>query len=252
MAAGSHFDAGRDKALAQAGRRMRVIETVCRAALEGTVTPLNEAASQAALSPHHFLRVFARIAGLTPRALALIRRKQHACTILADDESVLDAAFGSGFGSAARFYEAFAPLGMQPRQYGRGGAGVALSVATAPLGCGWLTAAATPNGLCWAECEPDRGVLRSEVARRFYNAVLVEDPALARTLERVAQATLARDPGAGFAAETRRALRSAHAWSALERVLAPAQPRRDGTAARKGDARPSLGNPRSRTATAAG
>jgi len=91
-------------------------------AMEESPLPLRELASDARLSPYHFLRTFTRVAGVTPHQFVLRSRLREAAVRLAtDDARVIDVAFDSGFGDVSNFNRAFrAEFGVNPRGYRAG------------------------------------------------------------------------------------------------------------------------------------
>jgi AraC-like DNA-binding protein len=69
---------------------------------------LRAAAAQAGLSPFHFLRVFTRVAGVTPHQYLLRSRLRRAARLLAaSDGMVTDVAFACGYNDLANFTRAF-------------------------------------------------------------------------------------------------------------------------------------------------
>jgi AraC-like DNA-binding protein len=78
-------------------------------------------ASEARLSPYHFLRTFAHLTGVTPHQYLLRARLRHAAVRLVHDAgSVLDIALDSGFGDLSNFTRAFrTEFGVSPGQYRR-------------------------------------------------------------------------------------------------------------------------------------
>jgi AraC family transcriptional regulator len=69
---------------------------------------LGRAAHEAGLSPFHFLRLFARVLGVTPHQYLLRSRLRHAARLLADDpRSITEIAFGVGFGDLSNFVRTF-------------------------------------------------------------------------------------------------------------------------------------------------
>jgi AraC-like DNA-binding protein len=80
--------------------------------LEGT-------AAQAGLSPFHFLRLFAKVVGVTPHQYLVRSRLRHAARALADeDRSVTDIAFDVGFNDLSNFVRTFGrAAGVSPRSF---------------------------------------------------------------------------------------------------------------------------------------
>jgi AraC family transcriptional regulator len=96
---------------------------------------LEQAARQAGLSPFHFLRVFARVLGVTPHQYLVRARLRHAAQLLADrvrPRPVAEIALAVGFGDLSNFVRTFRrAAGISPRRFrqsARGG-----QPASAPL-----------------------------------------------------------------------------------------------------------------------
>jgi AraC family transcriptional regulator len=80
---------------------------------------LEQAARQVDLSAFHFLRVFARVLGVTPHQYLLRSRLRHAAQRLADDAgSITDIAYAVGFGDLSNFVRTFhRAAGVSPRDF---------------------------------------------------------------------------------------------------------------------------------------
>lgn len=80
---------------------------------------LERAARQAALSPFHFLRLFAGIVGVTPHQYLLRSRLRRAARALAaDDRPVSDIALDVGFADLSNFVRTFhRAAGLSPRGF---------------------------------------------------------------------------------------------------------------------------------------
>src|SRR5262245_45793906 len=80
---------------------------------------LDRAARIAGLSPFHFLRLFARVLGVTPHQYLLRARLRRAAKLLADDDrSITDVAFDVGFGDLSNFVRTFhRAAGVSPRRF---------------------------------------------------------------------------------------------------------------------------------------
>jgi AraC family transcriptional regulator len=85
---------------------------------------LDRIASVAAMSKFHFLRVFRRVAGVTPHQYLLnFRLRRAAANLLTTAEPVSNVAYDAGFGDLSTFNAAFrARLGTSPRAFRRRGA----------------------------------------------------------------------------------------------------------------------------------
>ena len=80
---------------------------------------LESAASEAGLSPFHFLRIFAQVLGVTPHQYLVRSRLRHAARLLADGaRSITDIAFDVGFGDLSNFVRTFhRAAGVSPRGF---------------------------------------------------------------------------------------------------------------------------------------
>ena len=80
---------------------------------------LARAARQAGVSPFHFLRLFARIVGVTPHQYLLRSRLRRAARALAaDDQPVSDIALDVGFADLSNFVRTFhRAAGVSPRGF---------------------------------------------------------------------------------------------------------------------------------------
>jgi len=80
---------------------------------------LETTAAQAGLSPWHFLRVFARVVGITPHQYLLRARLRRAARMLAGDERpVTDIALDAGFADLSNFVRSFHRVaGVPPRHF---------------------------------------------------------------------------------------------------------------------------------------
>jgi AraC-like DNA-binding protein len=80
---------------------------------------LESAATRAGLSPFHFLRLFAKVLGVTPHQYLVRSRLRQAARLLADDaRSITDVAFDVGFADLSNFVRTFhRAAGVSPRRF---------------------------------------------------------------------------------------------------------------------------------------
>jgi AraC family transcriptional regulator len=80
---------------------------------------LARAAREAGLSPFHFLRLFARVLGVTPHQYLVRCRLRHAARLLAGDAApITEIAFRVGFGDLSNFVRTFhRAAGVSPRRF---------------------------------------------------------------------------------------------------------------------------------------
>lgn len=84
-------------------------------------TGLDTLAAEAAMSPYHFLRVFRRVVGMSPRQYQLRQRLSRAAVALrAGDMPVVQVALAAGFGDLSSFDRMFKrEFGRTPRAWRR-------------------------------------------------------------------------------------------------------------------------------------
>jgi AraC-like DNA-binding protein len=80
---------------------------------------LENAAMEFGLSPFHFLRLFAKVLGVTPHQYLVRSRLRRAARLLADDKGpITEVAFEVGFGDLSNFVRTFhRAAGMSPRRF---------------------------------------------------------------------------------------------------------------------------------------
>jgi len=116
----------RRPATASARDRRRVVETALWIdAHAHEPLDLARAAAQAGLSAFHFLRLFAKILGVTPHQYLLRARLRRAARLLADDaRPITDIAYDVGFGDLSNFVRTFhRAAGVSPRGFRRAARG---------------------------------------------------------------------------------------------------------------------------------
>jgi AraC-like DNA-binding protein len=80
---------------------------------------LERVAAEAGLSAFHFLRLFAKVIGITPHQYLVRSRLRHAARLLADDTRLIsDVAIDVGFGDLSNFVRTFhRAAGVSPRRF---------------------------------------------------------------------------------------------------------------------------------------
>jgi AraC family transcriptional regulator of adaptative response/methylated-DNA-[protein]-cysteine methyltransferase len=134
-------------------------------------------AAAAAMSPFHFQRSFKSVVGVTPKEYIEAERLRSLKLGLREAASVTQAIYAAGFGSASRVYERIdTRLGMTPRQYRTGGAGVGISYASARTALGCVLIGATDRGICFLQFGASEEALRRILAGEYPNAQLSPMP----------------------------------------------------------------------------
>jgi AraC-like DNA-binding protein len=105
---------------APARDRRRAVETaIWIDAHSHQAISLERAASEAGLSPFHFLRLFSGVLGVTPHQYLVRSRLRHAARLLADDQrAITDVAYDVGFADLSNFVRTFhRAAGVSPRAF---------------------------------------------------------------------------------------------------------------------------------------
>lgn len=159
----------------QNDRRAEAVACACRLIEEAEeAPPLEELATAAGMSPHHFHRIFKQVTGVTPRAYVQANRAARVAGALQQAGSVTEAIYEAGYGSSGRFYEtAGARLGMTPTSYRKGGVGETIRFAVGVCSLGSILVAATERGVCAILLGDDPDLLLRDLQDRFPKAELI-------------------------------------------------------------------------------
>ena len=173
-------------------------------------------------APHHLLRLFQRVTGMTPHAYAAAKRVERLKGGLRERRGVLRATVDAGYGSSSRVYErAGERLGMSPGRYARGGAGSSIRWATTRDPLGALLVAATEHGLCAVRLGASTRALARELRQEYPNATLTRDArALAPWLEQLAAASRGGAAADRLPLDLAATVFQARVWQALRRIPA--------------------------------
>ncbi len=157
-------------------REAALVAAACRTVEAAEDAPaLAALAAEAGISPHHFHRMFRRIAGVTPKAYHDAHRQARVQAGLAAGAGVTEAMYGAGFNSSGRFYAAAdAMLGMTASRYRAGGPGETIRHAVGRCSLGRVLVAATGRGVCAILLGDDAATLQAELRARFPKATLEE------------------------------------------------------------------------------
>lgn len=130
-------------------------------------------ASEAGMSPFHFQRTFKAVVGVSAKEYQAAARLRGFKQRLRDGDSVLEATFGTGYGSSSRVYEQVdGGLGMTPSAYRAGGANETIVHAARDTALGTLIMAATERGVCFVQFGETASGLLDQLRREFPNAAL--------------------------------------------------------------------------------
>jgi len=166
--------------------RVRAVSEICRK-IEKAVASNdgNEGASRLTLaklaksihvSADHLERAFRKSIGVTPRQYAEAVRMGLLKKQLRKGGNVTTALYDAGFGSSSRLYEkAAGQLGMTPRTYRRGGAGMQIHFTIADSPLGRLLVAATEKGISAVYLGDSDALLEDELHKEYPNAEVSRD-----------------------------------------------------------------------------
>lgn len=210
-----------DRSSTAAERQARVVQA-CQL-IESSDTPptLDKLADAVGMSPHYFHRVFKAETGLTPKAYASAYRARKLREALSSrSTSVTDAIYGAGFNSNSRFYETSEQLlGMRPREYRAGGAGLDIRFAVGQCSVGAILVAQSQRGICaiWLGDDPD--ALVCKLQDQFSNATLVgADEAFERLVAQVVGFVEAPSLGLNLPLDVRGTAFQQRVWRALQDI----------------------------------
>ncbi len=200
---------------------LQAVIEACRAIEQAERAPtLRELADAAGYSPTHFQRLFKERVGVSPKQYAMEMRARRVREGLRAGETVTDAVYGAGFGSAGTFYASPA-LGMKPAQYKTGGADMAIHYALAQGYLGWVLIAATDQGLCRIDLGDDPEALVARLRADFPRADLGEDGAGLADAEREVLALLeAPERGLSLPLDIQGTAFQRRVWAALQQIPA--------------------------------
>lgn len=159
-------------------RHRELVERACRAieaGIEEAMT-LSRLAEVTRASPHHLLRVFKRLMGVTPKQYADAHRLRGLKVRLRRGQDVTSALYDAGYGSSSRLYErAPSRLGMTPATYRRGGKNMRIDYTIVGSSLGRLLVARTPRGLCAVSLADSDTELKKRLGEEFPAAAIRAD-----------------------------------------------------------------------------
>jgi len=121
-------------------------------------------------------RAFRQQVGLTPKELAAALRLKKFKKLLRQGDSITDALYATGYGSASRVYErSDAHLGMTPATYQKGGKGMSIRYTTAKSSLGEVLVAATERGVSAVYLGDTAPKLVSELREEYPRAEIVAE-----------------------------------------------------------------------------
>jgi AraC family transcriptional regulator, regulatory protein of adaptative response / methylated-DNA-[protein]-cysteine methyltransferase len=157
-------------------RQIEIVTEVCQH-IEASETSLSlDALAQiAGLSSCHFLRVFKKVVGVTPKQYAIAHRTGLVRQHLQENNTVTQAIYEAGFETSSNFYSQSASLlGMTPSQYQNGANGVEIQYTVQSCWLGCVLIAATSKGVCAIAFGDNAKALITQLQDDFPKAQLCE------------------------------------------------------------------------------
>ncbi|HKI99221.1 MAG TPA: methylated-DNA--[protein]-cysteine S-methyltransferase [bacterium] len=141
---------------------------------------LDQLATSVGLSRYHFQRLFTRWAGISPGRFLHCLALQHAKGLLADRQSLLDAALETGFSGPGRLHDLFVTYeAVTPGEFKRQGEHLQLAYGFHATPFGECLLAVTERGVCGLSFVGDDGRegTLAELRARLPRATFHEQPA---------------------------------------------------------------------------
>ena len=140
---------------------------------------LKKLAASLKLSEFHFQRLFSRWAGVSPKRFLQFLTLDHAKSVLAKSESLLDVTFEAGLSSVSRLHDLFMECeAVTPGEYKNRGQGLTISYGFHPSPFGECLVASTHRGICgltFIQRGERRNALES-LTHRWGQATVQDDP----------------------------------------------------------------------------
>ena len=199
------------------------VAAACRAIEAAEELPdLGALANSAGMSRFHFHRIFKAETGLTPRAYAAAHRSARMREVLPKRSTVTEAIYEAGFNSNGRFYaNSSEMLGMKPRNYRSGGAGMTIRFAVGECSLGSILVAASDRGVCAIMMGDDPDLLTKDLQNRFPKANLIGgDRDFEATVAKVVGFVEAPKIGLNLPLDVRGTAFQQRVWQALREIPA--------------------------------
>ena len=183
---------------------------------------LEELGRVAGLSPFTVQRLFKREMGVSPLVYQRALRAGQLRSALKQGETVTNAIYRAGFGSASRAYEG-TQLGMTPRRFAQGGKGERIGWCAASSKFGWIIVGATERGLCWLSLAATKAEAEASLREEFPLAELQRDSELTRWVQAAVgavnqQATSTGKDNAPVPMDLRGTAFQLRVWQALQEI----------------------------------
>jgi AraC family transcriptional regulator of adaptative response/methylated-DNA-[protein]-cysteine methyltransferase len=165
-------------------------------------------------------RAFRQQTGLTPRELAAALRLKKFKKLLREGNSITDALYATGYGSASRIYErSDAHLGMTPATYQKGGKGMRIRYTTAKSSLGEVLVAATERGVSAVYLGDTGPKLVSELREEYPRAeIAAEKGAFSNWVEEIVARVEGNAPRRELPLDLQATAFQRRVWQELQRI----------------------------------
>ena len=165
-------------------------------------------------------RAFRQQAGLTPKELAAALRLKKFKKLLREGNSITDALYATGYGSASRVYErSDAHLGMTPATYQKGGKGMRIRYTTAKSSLGEVLVAATERGVSAVYLGDTAPKLVSELREEYPRAeIAAEKGAFSNWVEEIVARMEGNAPRRELPLDLQATAFQRRVWQELQRI----------------------------------
>ena len=146
---------------------------------------LKEIAAKMHVSEYHFQRLFSRWVGISPKRFLQFLTKEYAKTLLEKSINLLDVTYESGLTSPGRLHDLFVTCeAVTPGEYKAKGEGIEIAYGYHATPFGECMLAKTDRGICGLNFvqNDDRNSVFADLAHRWQNAKLIENPDVIRPL----------------------------------------------------------------------
>ncbi|HET8967756.1 MAG TPA: bifunctional DNA-binding transcriptional regulator/O6-methylguanine-DNA methyltransferase Ada [Candidatus Acidoferrum sp.] len=165
-------------------------------------------------------RAFRQQTGLNPKELAAALRLKRFKRLLRSGNSIADALYATGYGSASRVYErSDAQLGMTPATYQKGGKGMQIKYTTAKSSLGEVLVAATERGVSAVYLGDASAKLTSELREEYPRAEITpEKGAFSEWVEEIVARVEGNAPRRELPLDLQATAFQRRVWQELQRI----------------------------------
>jgi len=142
-------------------------------------TPLENIAKEVGLSEFHFQRLFTRWAGITPKRFLQFLTKEHALSIIQQQQSINETSLSLGLSGSSRLHDLLIHCeAVTPGQLKTSGQGLDINYGFHPTQFGECLIATTDKGICHLSFTTDQSIALTELQQQWENATLQYQPLL--------------------------------------------------------------------------